>query len=351
MPASSLPLPDLADTPTQSRYQCRLCGRRFTENPCRGPENMCLCQNCYDRECFVCTVCGRIEFSNGRRQLALEPNGPPVAICRNCEHEYRTWNHAEFVVEDASYKKIRSTRKFGIELETSDCPNYRSLKGATPFGAKVDCSIHGMEFTSPILYGDEGLAAVEEFCNHADRLDFDVDSDCGYHLHIDMRGESVDALKSVAYAYTKADSVWRLLVDSFRANDCGYCRRPEFGRSEISRVWDEYSMERFCDRQNRYTLCNLNAYTKFGSYEIRLHQGSLDARVICNWIKAHLRFVDWAKDKTFDEIDDAFRGSDLARWESLKAIFGDIDLNRYYGRVRRGRLNESTERERAEVAV
>jgi hypothetical protein len=209
------------------------------------------------------------------------------------------------------------------------------MRGQTLFGVKHDCSVSGLEFFSPILHGDAGLVEVENFCAQAEQRHFAVDSDCGYHLHLDMRNETVPALKAIAYAYLKSDSAWRLLVDSFRANDCGYCRRPEYTRGQLEAA---SSMTRFGDAQDRYTLCNLNAYSKFGSYEIRLHQGSVNAKEICNWIKAHLRFVDWAKDKTFDEIDDAFCGSDANKWESLKAIFGDIDLNRTYGRIRRTRL-------------
>jgi hypothetical protein len=195
-----------------------------------------------------------------------------------------------------------------------------------------------MEFVSPILAGDEGLAEVEKFCAIATDKGYAVDGDCGYHLHVDMRGESDTVLKSVAYAYLKSDAAWRLLVDSFRANDCGYCRPADFNRASLERADD---MHDWCDNWNRYSLCNLNAYPKFGSYEIRLHQGSVNAREICNWVKAHLRFVDWAADKTLDEIDDAFGGSIADKWESLKAIFGDIDMNRYYGRVRRSRLGTS----------
>jgi hypothetical protein len=326
-----------------------MCGRTSPELEARtGPAGHRFCQQCYEREFFVCSLCGEVEFQHSRQEWIDMPGGPVLSVCSRGYRNCTTWEVGAFDVAEPSYKKIRSTRKYGLELETSDCPNYRSLRGHTMFGAKFDCSVHGMEFISPVLYGDEGLAAVEEFCAHADRLDFDVDSDCGYHLHIDMRGEDYESLKAVAYAYHKADAAWRLLVDSFRANDCGYCRRPEYRRRDLERVLDKGSMDCFCDRQDRYSLCNLNAYSKFGSFEIRLHQGSLEARAVCNWIKAHLRFVDWAKDKTFDEIDDAFRGSDVNKWESLKAIFGDIDLNRYYGRIRRGRLNESAERERAD---
>jgi hypothetical protein len=259
---------------------------------------------------------------------------------------HSTWDKGDFSVAECHYDQIRSQRKFGLELETHSCPHYRRLRGNTPFGAKFDCSVGGMEFVSPILGGDEGLAAVEEFCAKAAELNFTVGEDCGFHLHMDMRDECTSALKSAAYAYLKTDAVWRLLVNNFRANNCGYCRVPEWTLRDLERADD---MELWCDRWNRYALCNLQAYPKFGSYEIRLYQGTLDAKEINNWIKAHLRFTDWACTKDYTEIDDAFSGSAASKWESLKAIFGDIHLNRTYGRIRRERLG-ITPRARATVS-
>jgi hypothetical protein len=256
-------------------------------------------------------------------------------LCGTCHRESTCWEPTVFTVENPTYTHIRSKRAFGLELETSACPDYRSLREKTCFGAKFDCSVNGMEFYSPILYGDEGLAAVEAFCADAATLDFAVDSTCGLHLHLDMRDELAQAVKSVAYAYLRSDSVWRALVNTYRANDCGYCRRMQYTRQQLE---DAHDMANFCDRWDRYALCNLNAYTKFGSFEIRLYQGSVDAKEICNWVKAHTRFVDWAKTQTLDEVEDAFHGSNNMKWESLKSIFGDIDLNRTYGRIRRERL-------------
>jgi hypothetical protein len=195
-----------------------------------------------------------------------------------------------------------------------------------------------MEFVSPILQCDDGLQSVRDFCAEAERLHFEADSDCGMHLHIDMRGATLQELKSVAYAYLKADRVWRLLINSFRANDCQYCTAPRYNRRQLEAISNAEEFETFCYNSNRYSSLNVQAYTKFGTYEIRSYQGTVDATEICNWVKAHLRFVEWAKDKTFAEIDDAFRGSDAACWESVKSILGDIELNRFYGRIRRGRL-------------
>jgi len=324
-------MPSTTALPTATSFRCTNCRTLCMEVPHRqGCENFCT--DCFRRLFFECHNCHQMDWRSHR--CLIEVVGGPREVCRNCHTEYSTWVVGDFE-SNGDCEKVGSSRKFGLELETSECPDYMSLRGQTVWGAKTDCSVGGMEFTSPILQGDDGLASVQEFCAEARRMNFEVDSDCGMHLHIDMRGESDTALKSVAYAYLKTDAVWRLLVDSFRANDCSYCRRPQYNRTQLEEV-DCFSD--FCYEQDRYIAMNIAAYTKFHTYESRLYQGTLDATEICNWVKAHLRFTDWAKNKTFDEIDDAFRGSSASKWESLKAIFGDIDLNRYYGRIRRGHV-------------
>jgi hypothetical protein len=242
-------------------------------------------------------------------------------------------------VSVATYTQIGSKRKFGVEIETSACGGHRSLRGNTLFGTKFDCSVNGMEFDSPILYGDEGLAEVTKICGYAADKHWEVDSDCGLHIHLDMRDESVEALKSVAYAYLLTDKVWRKLVDGYRADNCTYCRPSNRGRRNIESAsdWRDY-----CDSQSRYELCNLNAYTRHGTYEIRLYQGSIDSVEINNWIIIHARFVDWAAGKTLDELDAYFAGSDNIKWEGLKLILGEFPLVKYWiGKRRRGRNNET----------
>jgi len=47
---------------------------------------------------------------------------------------------------------------------------------------------------------------------------------------------------------------------------------------------------------DRYHWLNLDSIDKHGTIEIRLHSSTLDANKVCNWVKAHLRFVDWVVD-------------------------------------------------------
>jgi hypothetical protein len=232
--------------------------------------------------------------------------GEVVRICRNCRDRLNVWNPTPMDVAIANYGVIGSKRKFGVEIETATCAGYRTLRNNTLFGAKYDCSISGMEFISPILYGDEGLAEIERFCDNAREQGWSVDSDCGLHIHLDMRDENADSLKSIAYAYLLTDKAWRKLADPFRADNCTYCRPSTRTRGNVERAhdWRDY-----CDSQNRYELCNLTAYNRHGTYEIRLYQGSIDKAEICNWIKIHTRFCDWAATKTLDELDAYFEGA------------------------------------------
>jgi|WetSurMetagenome_2_1015567.scaffolds.fasta_scaffold01858_20 hypothetical protein len=329
-------------------FRCSSCGERFVDiAPTYSNHYNSYCEPCFNRYFYHCGDCGRVAERGMCRPWIV--NGEEVHLCRDCLHRRTVWDASEFSTENVATTETKTSRRFGVELETSSCPQHCELHGATIFGSKYDCSVAGMEFTSPILAGDEGLKAIQDFCALANERHFEVDRSCGYHLHLDMRNESDDQLKSVAYAYLKADKVWRHLVDEYRSTGCSYCRTPEWGRRQLENI-PRGEMRGFCECRDRYSLCNLQAYWKFGTYEIRLHQGSLDALEICNWIKAHLRFVEWARDKTFDEIDDAFRGSDNAKWESLKAILGDINLNRYYGRKRRTRLGIAPKTRKAAAA-
>ena len=311
--------------------RCAICGSRLSGglDLLNGQH---VCEHCLSLT-FVCDCCHGRDFTYNRRRHLQ------TYVCVECYQTSTTWMQSQFQAE-TSYVKTRSKRCFGVELETTRCDSYMNLKDKTLFGAKYDCSVGGMEFVSPILFGDAGLDVVQEFCDLAESNNFLVGDDCGYHLHLDMGAESEIALKSVAYAYLKTDSLWRLLVTEDRAKNCGYCRKPSYIRRHIQDI-DPGAFADFCEGTDRYSLCNLQAYTKFGTYEIRLHQGTIHGMEVCNWIKAHLAFVDWAVNRTLDDIDSAFDGSEADKWESLKAIIGDINLNRYYGRRWRSRLGVS----------
>jgi hypothetical protein len=315
---------------TANAVRCQHCRtREATVTVGVGNAVMRLCARCQNNV-VACAGCGSV-----RERYNLHHLNDGTAYCPSCYRQNLTWEHRDFNPPANTYEQTGSDRQFGIELETSCSDGYRTLRSQTCFGAKFDGSVEGMEFVSPILQGDAGLAEVEAFCAHAKRLKFKVNSDCGYHVHINMRNTTHRQRYSVAYAYRLTYRIWASLVNEYRAHDCNYCHAPDYEADEIP--FDEYSFNDFIDNGERYEFVNLKALLRHGTYEIRGYQGTLNPYEIIAWIKAHLRFVDYVKDMTPADLDLCFNCNDQRQWRNICKVIGP-DLARYYGRKRAARL-------------
>jgi len=244
------------------------------------------------------------------------------------------WESARFV-SNGGWEDMGSFRRFGVELETSACPDYEDLRDITVFGAKHDGSIRGMEFVSPILSKDAGLKAIDDFCQKANHLGFQVDEDCGLHAHFDVSTESVEGLKSIAFAYHMTYAVWALFVPAERRKN-HYCRPNDWKIEDLAKVHDFDDWRAFLRTAgNRYKWFNLQAYNVHNTFEVRLHTATLNAEKICNWVKAHARFMDWAADKSFDEIgaqfgDVQFGGDVDSQFAGFAEVWNDEKLTEFY---------------------
>ena len=292
---------------------CRRCRRIVPTNTCEEFGVHFFCRHCFDTHYFRCAECQQIfERSHGR----YSQNNPDSRICSHCYYNgFTTW-------EPAPLTGVSTSRCFGIELETSRCKGYKSLRGQTLFGAKHDGSISGMEFVSPILWGQEGLDEIKNFCKLAKH--FQVNGDCGYHLHIDMRNTTAEQRRSIVYAYYLTYHIWSKFINQYRAHDCRYCRAPGYSLDDIVRT---HNFNDFCNGQDRYEFLNLQAYYKYKTFEIRGYEGTLNPVEICNWIDVHLKFVTTVQDKSLMELRNLF----AIAWPAMKRIFGP-DMARFYGR-------------------
>ena len=221
-----------------------------------------------------------------------------------------------------------SARAFGIEIETATCRFAERLRNKTAFGAKYDATCTGREFVSPILGGDEGLQTVRDFCDHAKRRGWEVDSGCGVHIHLDMSQEDRATAKRIAVAYLLTYPTWAKLVDPKRLTN-QYCMPPGHNAHYVQNHND---FGYLCGSCYRYEFINLAAYCRHGTIEIRGLEGSLDKVLITNWIKAHLAFTDFAASSDYQELNSLFGGTEEDCWRNLKQHIGSTA--RYFGRVR-----------------
>jgi len=308
---------------SRTHRTCDQCQIAVTlDNSFRSPNNENLCSTCFHEQCGICGNCGDTFW-----QCDMHDTSHGLR-CPECDPEGNEWESIPFEVAGPHYDVIGSSRRYGIELETHNCRGHRTLFGNTLWECKSDCSIEGKEFVSPILYGDEGLSEIENFCAIAESKRWTTNHYCGYHAHFDASRESWDSLRSIAYAYGKLYHLWCRLVPEDRATN-PYCGQPAYDLSDIIGINNLTDWEYFVGARDRFEFVNWRAYLVHGSIEVRSHGGSLDPVVICNWIKVHARFIDRVSAMDIFEINEKFGRNITSQFKALTDFVGE-DLGDYY---------------------
>lgn len=304
-------------------YYCE----RFDADYCSDcyPGEECSNEECEDRGSCDCDA---PTMSRGRRSQ------PASGSTRETY-----WQNAKFAPVENSTVRTGTTRTFAVEVETASCPGHRDFNGRFAFNCESDGSIDGEEFPSAVLHGDAGLDAITAFCDEANSKNWTVDSKCGAHVHFGARDLSADQLKSIAYAYSLTSKAWGSFVSQKR-RDNDYCLPLDWGFSEIAEIETLDDFMAFADKceDNRYQWLNLASYAKRKggngprkTIEIRLHSGSLDSTKLCNWIIAHLRFIEGVMNMTMAEVERTFAGLDgYGQFRALSKVWDNAELSAYY---------------------
>jgi len=298
------------------QVQCNRCLGHYPRREMSATPGICL--GCFDAYYTYCDGCGAL--------LARPLRSRVTNYCSRCRYtEASIWKATPLPVSIATYTRVGSRRKYGVEIETARCHNHNALRGRTNFGAKPDCSVTGLEFDSPVLYGDEGFDAIAALLDFADEHRWRVDSECGCHIHLDMRAETDAQLAAVAYAYRVTTRLWQQFVPR-RRHEGAYCHTPRWSACDLR---EEFEQGTWCFRDfaeyltdTRYEMVNLLAYYDHHTFEIRSLEGTLDKDTICNWVTCHCRFVDAVRDLSFDEIDALFSGSLHEQFDALETLLG-----------------------------
>jgi len=322
---------------------CANCGETcWREGMSEAPNGSWYCESCFEEHCSYCPGCDCVVWEDDTYDggYCEDCHNEECEECEECEEDSGDFDSVRFRGRD-SYIRI-GKRRYGVEIETQKCKDYYSLSGAIPFDAKYDGSISGKEFASTILYGDAGLEAVENLCEFAKNHGWTVNNSCGLHIHLDVSAEKTKTLKAMALAYYLSYEFWLSLVRSDRGSNM-YCER---NRTDITKIKAITSFTDFARYQCRYEWINFAAYTKHKTFEVRLHQGSIDAEEICNWIRLCSVFMDWAASMSFTKVKNRLLGK--SKDEMFEYIMqlcrdaGQDDLVDYYNK-KAGRVVELCE--------
>lgn len=303
---------------------CRECDVSLEEDEVfSGPNNFSFCGDCFASMCRCCTDCSQICWRGDLTHRGDE------YLCQDCARR-GVWNNKGFYIESPSYTNIGSFRKFGVEIETSSCPGYIDIKHETVFGCKPDGSVDGMEFISPVLYGDAGLAEIRRICDHAHRLEWKIDSSCGLHLHVDLSSESDENCFKVAHAYAYTYDFWTSFISNARKSNY-YCTKHFYNGASFAGYTDFTDWCENVVRGERYSWINWDAYLRLQTIELRHHSATLNGNKICNWVKAHTRFIDKVILSSKGQIVRDLAGCSISdQFEVISEWWDDDELSKFY---------------------
>lgn len=249
---------------------------------------------------------------SGRRANEIFPfhraTGRYYTMCRSCRRSNSPARATASAVRSRIARGL--SRAFGVEFEmyapsgigpatieaNLQAAGLRTGRGTTAWTVKGDGSLgpRGVEVTSPALSGDEGLEQIRTATRVFTQLGMTVDRTCGTHVHHDASDLTVDDIKRVARGWSRNQRIidW-FVAPSRRQQTDGFCRPLD--SSDLARLDRCSTLEQIRNaRFDRYRTLNLAAYAKFGTLEVRQHQGTISYEKVATWIAMGQAVIDSA---------------------------------------------------------
>lgn len=217
----------------------------------------------------------------------------------------------------------RFERKFGVEIEFVGAGYSAVVREMTARG--VSCSYEGYthrvgrawkivmdgsvpggyELVSPPLKGAAGLAELKKACEALSAAGARVDRRCGLHVHHDVSDLDASAFGRLARFWQRNQHATDGLVAPSRRNS--NWARPLSEREVVAIERSNASVTAirsyfYSDR--RYRSLNVASFPRYGTVEIRQHQGTTAFAKIAAWIAYGQAFIAVAKgDGAIDAAD------------------------------------------------
>jgi hypothetical protein len=148
----------------------------------------------------------------------------------------------------------------------------------------------GGEVVSPILQGAEGFAQLAKVTKAIQSVGGKTNRRCGLHVHIGMKDLSKAQRANLVENWWNAYPVLKRLVGKSRWTN-RYCSPINIIRLNqiVATLRDNTASE---PRGIKYEALNVEPFEKIGTYEFRLHQGTVNATKIEAWVRFLLAFIE-----------------------------------------------------------
>lgn len=269
------------------------------------------------RRCAYADHVGERELPFTRENFYTRPNGQTDVWCRACVRAYNAARRAGRATA-ARNPRGATTRKFGVEIEFVGAGRERVADEMRRLGLDVvvegynhqtrrhwkiitDQSVSdGYELVSPPLSGRDGLEQVRKACAALAAAGASVSRQCGLHVHHEIRDLSAVEIKRLVRGWASSQIAIDGLVAASRRDGrwAAHFRAGEL--AHIERLADDASQRAIESHVaygiDRYRALNLQGFPRYGTVEIRQHQGTTNAKKIIAWIHFGQAIIKRAKD-------------------------------------------------------
>ena len=266
----------------------------------RGTHNQLGVDDGYRR----CPRCGET-YPASDRYFYSRPSTGRLELCRgnrtnNCRREY----YREYTAAARARGIGPFNRRFGVEMEVMadsyalrnamveqglQCEvegyNHDTRQGQWKIVSDSSLSSGGCELVSPPLSGESGREQIRKACAALAAVDGWADSSCGLHVHHEVTGMEVrDFGRLFRFWHNSIFAIEKLVAKSRRNGEWGK-RLSDAEVSSIERLSRMSACTRsFTERFDRYRALNVQSYPRYGTVEVRIHQGTVNAEKIIQWV-------------------------------------------------------------------
>ncbi len=269
-----------------------------------------------------CPSCGKTFPATADYFYQIPSNGRLLRCTVNGCHSayYRARRAAQASGSRVTRSRRGTGQRYGVEIEFTGASREavaRALQGAgircsaesynhstrSYWKVITDASVSGGgELVSPPLRGAEGLAEIETVCRALHSIGVTVNNTCGLHVHHDMSGHTPETFGRAFRLWMNNQAhIDRLVARGRRAGASQWCR--PLTEREVAHITDVATISgidrrRASFRVDRYKALNVTSFSKYGTVEIRQHQGATNARKINAWIQFGQAIFAYAKAST-----------------------------------------------------
>lgn len=218
-------------------------------------------------------------------------------------------------------------RYVGVEIEFHDfavrptAEQERTLKGVvTHWGGSIGQDHANVEIRLAPARGVAFYQQVDEVCDALRPMRPTVNAGCGLHLHIDANDLKYSGLGRVMVAYSKMEPL--LVKTQPYSRMCS-----KFCKPTGSALGEGWSKARLISEQEvlfkekakqivnpaelngngrqaaeRYKAVNFAAWYKYGTVEVRFHEGTVRAEDIASWGRFWAMFVEWSSKTSLPDL-------------------------------------------------